>query len=131
MSGQPYTPNRERADLFLGYEKGKEKFKRPDGKWVVDDLKVSYYAFIPESPQNRWPVETELQSGYLELGTLMSAMGKVVMDKINLIGPSTGIFLGDISQVGRMLYYQKSGDTSIDNPYWCGEHFDHGLFTVV
>src|SRR3990167_6851436 len=29
------------GDMFLGYEKGKEKFKRPDGKWVVDDLKVS------------------------------------------------------------------------------------------
>ena len=33
---EQYAPNREKGDLFLGYEKGKEKFKRPDGKWVVD-----------------------------------------------------------------------------------------------
>ncbi len=128
---EQYAPNRERGDLFLGYEKGKEKFKRPDGNWVVDDLKVSFYAFIPQSPLNRWPVETDLEKGYTELGTLMSAMGKAVMEKIDLIGPATGIDLGDILQVGRMLYYQKSGDTAQDNPYWCGAHFDHGLFTVI
>lgn len=28
-----YAPNRERGDLFLGYERGKEKFKRPDESW--------------------------------------------------------------------------------------------------
>jgi hypothetical protein len=28
--------------MFLGYEKGKDKFKRPDGKWVVDDLKINW-----------------------------------------------------------------------------------------
>ena len=128
---EQYAPNRERGDLFLGYEKGKEKFKRPDGRWVVDDLKVSYYAFVPESPQNRWPVESELEKGFLELGNLMSVMGKAVMEKIHLIGLSTGVFLGDTPQVGRMLYYQKSGDTSGENPYWCGAHFDHGLFTVI
>jgi isopenicillin N synthase-like dioxygenase len=128
---EQYAPNREKGDLFLGYEKGKEKFKRPDGKWVVDDLKVSYYAFVPESPKNRWPLESELQKGYIELGSLMAAMGKAIMEKIDLIGPATGIFLGDTPQVGRMLYYQKSGDTCQDNPYWCGAHFDHGLFTVI
>lgn len=128
---EQYAPNREKGDLFLGYEKGKEKFKRPDGQWVVDDLKVSYYAFVPECPENRWPVETELRRGYLELASLMSEMGKKVMAKIDLIGPGTGIFLGDTPQVGRMLYYQKSGDTGVDNPYWCGAHFDHSVFTAI
>lgn len=128
---ETYAPNRERGDLFLGYEKGKEKFKRPDGKWVVDDLKVSYYAFVPDTEQNRWPAETDLQTGYTGLGTLMSDMGKLVLEKIGLIGASTGIFLGDTPQVGRMLYYQKMTDTSEDNPFWCGAHFDHGLFTVI
>lgn len=126
-----YAPNRERGDLFLGYEKGKERFKRSDARWVVDDLKVSYYAFVPDQPQNRWPVETELQKSYLELGNLMSDMGEAVMKKIGLIGSSTGICLDGIPRVGRMLYYQKSGDTRQDNPYWCGAHFDHGLFTVI
>lgn len=128
---EEYAPNRERGDLFLGYEKGKEKFKRPDGKWVVDDLKVSYYAFVPESPKNRWPIECDLQQAYVDLGSLMVEMGTTVMEKIDLIGPSTGIYLGDTPHVGRLLHYQKSGDTGVDNPYWCGAHFDHGLFTVL
>ena len=126
-----YAPIRERGDLFLGYEKGKEKFKRPEGKWVIDDLKVSYYAFLPDQFLNRWPSELDLQTSYCQLGCLMAQMGKLVMEKIGLIGPSPKIELGDTPQVGRMLYYQKSGDTSVDNPYWCGAHFDHGLFTAL
>ena len=128
---EQYAPNRARGDLFLGYEKGKERFKRPDGKWVVDDLKVSYYAFVPESPLNRWPVETELQQGYTELGSLMFAMGQTVMEKIGLTGPSTGVVLNDMPQVTRMLYYQKGEHSCRENPYWCGAHFDHSLFTAL
>jgi len=126
-----YAPNREKGDLFLGYEKGKEKFKGPDGQWVVDDLKVSFYAFVPDSESNKWPREVDLQNPFIELGLLMSEMGKTVMDKIDLTGPSTGIFMNDSPQVGRMLYYQKSGETNRDNPYWCGAHFDHGLITAL
>lgn len=128
---EQYAPNREKGDLFLGYEKGKEKFQRPDGTWVLDDLKISYYAFVPDNSQNRWPIETELQKGYIELCNLMSEVGKVVMRKIDLTGPVTGISLEEGFQVGRMLYYQKSGDTRENNPDWCGAHFDHGLFTVI
>src|SRR5690606_5410377 len=36
-----YQPNRELGETFLGYEAGKEKFQRPNGEWVVDDLKTS------------------------------------------------------------------------------------------
>ena len=43
-----YAPNRDLGEMFLGYEAGKERFKRPDGRWVVDDLKVSYYGLVPD-----------------------------------------------------------------------------------
>lgn len=128
---ESYAPNHELGEMFLGYEKGKEKFKRPDGRWVVDDLKNSYYAFVPESPQNKWPKEVDLQLPYQDLGYLMAETAKRVMEKIDLIGPRIGIFLKDTPQVGRMLYYQKSTDTLNDNPFWCGAHYDHGMFTAI
>lgn len=61
----------------------------------------------------------------------MSDVGQKVMEKIDLTGPQTGIFLEDAYHVTRMLHYQKTFDSSSDNPYWCGAHFDHGLFTVL
>ncbi len=128
---ESYAPNRDLGEMFLGYEKGKEKFKRPDGKWVIDDLKNSYYAYVPERKANKWPREIDLKSPTLSLGALMAATAKLVMEKIDLIGPNVGIFLDDTPQIGRMLYYQKSKDTLSDNPYWCGAHFDHGLFTAI
>ncbi len=126
-----YAPNRENGDLFLGYEKGKEKFKRPDGKWVVDDLKVSYYAYVPANPSNKWPREVDLQDPFQDLGNLMDEMGNAVLKKIDLAGPRTGIDASHTPRVARMLYYQKSGDTRGDNPDWCGAHFDHDLFTAL
>ncbi len=128
---ESYAPDRSKGDMFLGYEKGKEKFQHPDGRWVVDDLKVSYYGFVPENPQNKWPKEVDLQTPFEDLGTLMSEMGEAVMQKIGLIGPHTGISLDGIPRVGRMLYYRKSGNTALENPLWCGAHFDHGIFTAL
>lgn len=128
---ESYAPNRALGELFLGYEKGKEKFKRPDGKWVVDDLKVSYYAYVPESTQNKWPVEMDLKRPFQDLGALMSEMGEAVMKKIGLLGPRTGITVEGIPRVGRLLYYCKVSDTAEENPFWCGAHFDHGLFTAL
>ncbi len=125
---EKYAPNREAGDLFLGYEKGKEKFKTEDGKWVVDDLKVSYYAFVPDTTVNKWPEELELKTPYEALGMLMSNTAEAVMQKINLIGPTT---LDGIPRVGRMLYYRKNIEGASDNPLWCGAHFDHGLFTAL
>jgi isopenicillin N synthase-like dioxygenase len=126
-----YAPNRDQGATFLGYERGKEKFQRPDGSWFIDDLKVSYYGFIPEVPENRWPTEIDVQTPFQDLGALMSEMGTAVMEKIGLIGPKTGISLDGIPRLGRMLYYRKSVESSIDNPYWCGAHFDHSLFTTL
>lgn len=128
---EAYAPNREAGDLFLGYEKGKEQFKRPDGRWVIDDLKVSYYAFVPEDPHNKWPKEVDLQTPFQELGLLMSETAEGVMKKIGLLTSATELSLDGIPRVGRMLYYRKSGDTAQDNPLWCGSHFDHGIFTAL
>jgi isopenicillin N synthase-like dioxygenase len=126
---EAYAPKSEEA--FLGYERGKEKFQRPDGSWVVDDLKVSYYAFVPENPQNKWPHELDLQSPFLDLGDVMRQMGLAVMQTIGLLNYQNGICLDDVPRVGRMLYYRKSENTIGGNPFWCGAHFDHSLFTTL
>lgn len=126
-----YAPNRENGDMFLGYEKGKERFKRPDGKWVVDDLKVSYYGFVPDSPHNKWPRELDLQTPFLAIGNLMSEMGVTVMKTIGLLGDKTGVSVDGVNRVGRMLYYRKNVESAAENPFWCGAHFDHGVFTVL
>lgn len=128
---ESYAPDHSRGEMFLGYEKGKEKFKRPDGKWVVDDLKTSYYAYIPENPANKWPQEVDLQTPFKDLGGLMGDMGEAVMKKIGILGVRTGISLDGVPRVGRMLYYRKSTEGAADNPFWCGAHFDHGLFTAL
>jgi hypothetical protein len=128
---ESYAPNRDLGELFLGYEKGKERFKRPDGRWVVDDLKVSYYAFVPESCLNKWPREIDLKTPFQELGGLMSEMGLAVMQKIGVVGCRTGIHLDGIPRVGRMLYYRKCETSAFENPFWCGAHFDHGMFTAL
>lgn len=128
---ESYAPNHALGETFLGYEKGKEKFMRPDGRWVVDDLKVSYYGFVPDNTLNKWPLEVDLRSSFQELGALMSEMGTAVMNKINLIGDNTGIYLDGVPRVGRMLYYRKNENSAAENPLWCGAHLDHGLFTAL
>jgi isopenicillin N synthase-like dioxygenase len=126
---ESYKPNRALGETFLGYEMGKEKFKRPNGTWVVDDLKTSYYAYVPDSTKNKWPLEVNLKEPFESLGQLMADTGEWVMHKIGLLGNSTGFELEEESRLGRMLYYRKSDNN--ENPYWCGAHFDHGLFTVI
>jgi len=124
-----YKPNRELGETFLGYESGKEKFRRPDGSWVVDDLKTSYYAHIPDGAKNKWPFEVNVKDPFQALGQLMADTGELVMHQIGLLGDATGFTLEEESRIGRMLYYRKSDNN--ENPYWCGAHFDHGLFTVL
>lgn len=126
-----YAPNHNNGDMFLGYEAGKERFKGPKGEWIVDDLKVSYYAFIPDKKENKWPVEVDLKKPFQELGSLMKEIGQEVMIKIGLIGANTNILkIADYS-VGRMLYYRKDNERASKNPLWCGAHYDHGLFTAL
>lgn len=59
----------------------------------------------------------------------MAEVGESIMYKIGLLGNQTGLHLEQDSRVGRMLYYSKSNNN--ENPYWCGAHFDHGLFTAI
>ncbi len=128
---ETYAPNHALGETFLGYEMGKERFKRPDGRWVVDDLKVSYYGFVPDSSANKWPAEIDLRTPFQDLGSLMAEMGEAVMKKVGLIGANTGISIDGIPRLGRMLYYRKSENSAAENPFWCGAHFDHGMFTTI
>ena len=126
---EQYKPNRQVGDTFLGYEIGKEKFKRPNGEWIIDDLKTSYYALVPEDSHNKRPREVDLQNPFEELGMIMAQTGELVMRKIGLLNNIPEFNLAQDPCTGRMLYYRKSEDNS--NPYWCGEHFDHSLFTAI
>lgn len=121
-----YKPNRDLGETFLGYEVGKEKFQRPDGEWVVDDLKTSYYACVPDNAKNKWPLEVDLRAPFEALGETMAEMGEMIMCKIGLLGD---FHLEEDARTGRMLHYRKGEHSG--NPYWCGAHFDHGLFTVI
>lgn len=80
---QTYSPNREAGEV-LGYEIGKEQFRRPDGSWITDDSKASYYALIPNYADNRWPIECDLQTSFQDIGQLMFKTGKKVMEAIGL-----------------------------------------------
>ncbi|MDQ2993691.1 MAG: hypothetical protein M3R00_01920, partial [Pseudomonadota bacterium] len=115
---------------FLGYEGGKEKFQRPDGKWVIDDLKNSYYGVVSDDSRNRWPTELDLRTPFLDLGNVMSEMAIAVMEKIGLIGGDSGNAMTGFYLLGRMLYY-KGANSAADNPLWCGHHYDHGLITAL
>jgi len=126
---EQYKPNRFLGETFLGYEAGKEKFRRENGDWIVDDLKTSYYAFIPDSVKNKWPLEVNLQEPFQGLGLIMAEMGELIMRKIGLLEGAIDLPLEKDSRCGRMLYYRKSDNN--ENPYWCGAHFDHGLFTAI
>lgn len=127
---ESYAPTYE--GTFLGYDRAKEKFMRPDGSWVIDDLKVSYYAWVPDRFDNKWPREMDLKTAFQDLGMLMVQMGEAVMQAVELVGPKTGISLDGIPRLGRMLYYRKNTESQAqDNPYWCGSHFDHSMLTTL
>ncbi len=128
---QRYEPSRLYGKDPLGYEKGKERFRLPNGDWVIDDLKVSYYGLVPDTIQNKWPTEVDLKTPFQGLGMIMSEMGTAIMETIGLLGPESVINLEGIPRLGRMLYYRKSTESQNGNPHWCGSHFDHGLFTAL
>ena len=67
----------------------------------------------------------------MEIGQLMTQIGKELMEKIGLLGPNAFVPELDEHQVGRMLCYSKSSDSQKDNPLWCGAHYDHGVFTAL
>ena len=116
---------------FLGYGKGVENFKRPDGRWVVDDLKASFYSIIPNVPGNQWPKEIDLETPLRSVASLMSDTAKMIMLEVGMIGETKKIQVDDVRHVSRMLHYKKCGDSHIENPYWCGNHFDHSMLTAL
>lgn len=110
---------------IAGWTRGKEKFRGQ-----VDAYKGSYYAFIKShEEQNIWPSQQlwsqaeEFKRAYIELADLMFNTGREVLSII-------GLEFDKLSATGRMLHYAsvQEGDES-NNPYWCGMHRDHGLFT--
>jgi isopenicillin N synthase-like dioxygenase len=129
---QKYAPNRAKEE-YLGYEVGKEKFQRPDGNWVVDNSKASYYFTVPDSPENKWPevegIQNRLfQQSVSKMGSFMLTMAKMVLAKIEMLKPQCGVELEHVTGVGRVLHYSPSESTSKE---WCGRHFDHSLFTAL
>ena len=123
------APDRDIGD-WMGYENGKEKFLR-DGQWVVEDKKRSYYSHVPDTEKNRWPTRVDLKGPYQAMGLCMRNIATKIMESVDLIGDKTGISIEGVPAVGRMLHYEKSFDTSKVNPYWCGAHFDHSMFTAL
>lgn len=123
------SPNRDLGETFLGYESGKEKFQLSSGEWVVDDLKASFYAKIPNCSENRWPEEVDLENPFSELAELLMATGERVMHEVGILGEVQGVEVEASGAVGRMLYYKNSARSQ--NPYWCGAHYDHGMFTAI
>jgi len=119
------------GQALIGYEQGNEKFMRSNGEWVVDESKDSYYAFIPDHPLNKWPVEIDLKTCFQNLGMLMSQAGIIVMNAIGLLDQPTGIDTDNLTILGRMLHYRSHAESYADNPLWCGTHCDHGLFTAL
>jgi len=102
-----------------GWSRGVEKF---NGK--TDTYKGSYYAKIPNVETNVWPDEIlpDFRDAYQEVATLVLNVAREILP---LVG-----FDGDVQALGRMLHYKSvpEGEDD-DNPNWCGNHRDHGVFT--
>lgn len=131
---QQYAPDRA-SGKWLGYEIGKEKFVREDGAEVIDNAKSSYYAYVeygnldPEQLVNVWPSECNLEVPFLAIGQMMFQTAKELLQKIHYIQDDCGVVLDLTNGVGRMLDYKP--DPLNNNPFWCGAHFDHSLFTAL
>ncbi len=124
---QQYTPERD-AGSTEGYELGAERFINKKGEWQIDDSKASYYAFVPDRTENKWPAEVDLKTPYLVLGELIFKTGKQILDRVGL-NAEAGLKHEEMLGYGRMLHYHKVNDANSGNPDWCGGHFDHGVFT--
>lgn len=122
-----YAPDRD-SGVTEGYELGAEWFKDKEGNWKIDDKKASYYAYVPDRDCNKWPLEVDLKTPYLALGNLIFQTGKVLLDVMQL-NESVGIVHEKLAGYGRMLHYHKESDATNENPFWCGAHLDHGVFT--
>jgi isopenicillin N synthase-like dioxygenase len=103
----------------LGWDRGIEIFNG-----FIDIYKGSYYSKFPDSLDNIW-IESipEYKIAWLKLSTCISNVGNALLGVLRWEIP-------EIQMVTRMLDYKCISDKDNDpNPYWCGEHRDHGLFT--
>lgn len=110
---QQYAPDRDAGDTE-GYELGAERFRDAQGNWKIDDKKASFYAFVPEKPQNKWPREVDLQTPYVELGELIFATGKRLL-KVMGLDETVGLRHDLLEGYGRMLHYHKETDSGSNN----------------
>ena len=124
---EKYAPLRDSGDTE-GYESGAEKFMNKAGEWQVDDKKVSYYAYLPPSPNNKWPAELDFKGPYEALSKLIFNTGKHLLKALHL-DDAHGLIHETLSGHCRMLYYRQEKQEKVDNTDWCGAHFDHGVLT--
>ncbi len=125
-----YAPLRDSGDS-MGYEIGAEQFQDANGVWQSDNLKASYYATVPEAPENKWPKEVNLRAPYMQLLQTMFDTSRKVLNVLGL-NSMMGLDLEKFSAWGRMLHYRMKADqNTASNPLWCGAHFDHGVFTAL
>ncbi len=105
-----------------GWSRGVEVF---NGK--TDTYKGSYYAVVPDDSSNVWPDESlpQLRNAYQNVATIVLEAGKQIL-------PLVGFTHENVKGLGRMLHYKSvSGSADDDNPNWCGDHRDHGVFTCL
>ena len=122
-----YAPRHDLGST-AGYELGAEQFKNAEGLWQTDNYKASYYAHVPNQPNNQWPTEVDLKTPYLALGQLILAVGKEILNRVG-INDKVGLDQVKLTAYGRMLHYHMHHDADAANPNWCGAHLDHGVFT--
>lgn len=93
---------------------------------IIDTHKGSYYADIPEGPHpNIWPLKVpNFKKSFTTLGNLLLKVGQELLPILSINHKTYG--------VGRMLYYETiTAGHDNQQPNWCGEHCDHGLFTAL
>lgn len=105
-----------------GWSFGEEKFNG-----MQDFYKGSYYASVPDSNANVWP-NNNFKKKYLTLGNIMFSAAKEILTLLDFDVKKHRVNSG----VGRMLYYAPVNVNENDkNPYWCGLHQGHGLFSAL
>jgi isopenicillin N synthase-like dioxygenase len=98
-----------------------------------DQLKVSYYALVPDVPENKWPSEVDLRKPFQDLATLFAEMSTSVMNTVGLLSSDTTLSSDKFHYIGRMLHYRSNAESTEGegNPFWCGAHYDHSCFTTL
>lgn len=127
VTKRKYKPNRNESRVE-GFEIGAEWFKNDINEWEIDYKKASYYATIPDNPNNIWPNEVNIRTSYIPLASLILDVGKLILNSLKL-NDNIGLNHKLMTGCGRMLHYLGESDINNSNDHWCGSHVDHGLLT--